>query len=394
MKLKSENLCWFVRMLGIYFLSLISGAMNIGTTGSLLKIIGLIPVAIWFVQKMSVYKSRLLTFYFLSVVWIGLSYFWSIDPAKTLQRIITQSSFFLILCSAATYLYNIDEWVYLKKCLVWSSRISAICVLAFSSYHEGRLYLNGILAEDPNYLCAYFLFGVIFCLEILLDECEETKKKGIVLLELCVYFYIIVATGSRGGAFAVITACFVFFIFSQKGKKISTEKIFAPVVIGIFLIIAYQVAARFVPSDVLQRFSIEELAGSNGTGRYIIWEDAWSTYCESGIFRQLAGYGSAAALTIARRYGFRLINVFHNAFIENLLETGFIGLALYMAYIFRFWNCARKKSDIFSFSIMTGLMVLSLSTSIAAFKPYWNVMTFIICTEYKDDTKMKPDHAY
>lgn len=389
MELKSENLCLFVRMLGIYFLSLVLGAMNIGAIGSLLKIIGFIPIAIWLVEKRSIYKSKLLTFNLFITLWIVLSYFWSIDSGRTLQRTITQCSFFLLLCSAATYVYNVRELAYLKKCLIWSSRISAVCALIFADYHDGRLYLNGILTEDPNYLCAYFLFGIIFCLEVLLNENETTKKKLLAIFEAYIYFYIIVATGSRGGAFAVIAACFVFYIYNQRGKNISVKKFLTPVVIVLFLIVAYFVAIKFVPADILQRFSIEELAESNGTGRYIIWEDALSTYFDAGSLRQLAGYGSATALTIARKYSFRLINVFHNAFIENLLEIGFVGFALYIAYIFRFWNCARKQKNIFAFSIMTGLIVLSFSTSIAAFKPYWNVMIFIICAAYTDSADLE-----
>ena len=389
MELKSENLCLFVRMLGIYFLSLVLVAMNIGAIGSLLKIIGFIPIAIWLVEKRSIYKSKLLTFNLFITLWIVLSYFWSIDSGRTLQRTITQCSFFLLLCSAATYVYNVRELAYLKKCLIWSSRISAVCALIFADYHDGRLYLNGILTEDPNYLCAYFLFGIIFCLEVLLNENETTKKKLLAIFEAYIYFYIIVATGSRGGAFAVIAACFVFYIYNQRGKNISVKKFLTPVVIVLFLIVAYFVAIKFVPADILQRFSIEELAESNGTGRYIIWEDALSTYFDAGSLRQLAGYGSATALTIARKYSFRLINVFHNAFIENLLEIGFVGFALYIAYIFRFWNCARKQKNIFAFSIMTGLIVLSFSTSIAAFKPYWNVMIFIICAAYTDSADLE-----
>lgn len=394
MESKSENLCLYVRILGIYFLSLILGAMNIGIIGSLLKVIGSIPVAIWLIEKQSIYKSKLLTFVFLMVSWVGLSYCWSIEPAKTLQRTLTQCSFLLLLCSASTYTYNARALSYLKKCLIWSSRISAICTLIFADYMEGRLFLGNILVEDPNYLCAYFLFGIAFDLELLLGENETIRTKMIALCEIFIYFYIIIATGSRGGTLAVLMACLTFYVYTLQGRNISIRKFFSPIFAVIFLIIVYCIAIKFVSPDVLQRFSLKELAESNGTGRYTIWEDALSTYFHSGVFRQLAGYGSATAVTIAQIYHFRRINVFHNAFIENLLEIGFIGFLFYTTYIFRFWNCARKQKNIFAFSVMTGLIVLSLSTSIAAFKPYWNIILFIICTEYMDVEDMEFDDQY
>lgn len=389
MKTEKVKICLFVRLLGLYFLLLIFGAMNIGPIGSLLKIIGFIPVAIWFFDKMSIYKSKLLTIFLFIVLWTALSYLWSINPDKTLQRIVTQCSFFMLLCSVATYIYNVNELIYLKSCLVWSSRISAVCTLLLADYHEGRLYLNGILMEDPNYLCAYFLFGIVFCLEVLFDENKTGKKKLLFIFEGSLYFYIIIATGSRGGLLSILSACAMFCMCSQKKRTISAKKILSIFIAGLILFSLYHVAIKNVPLDVLQRFSMENVIESNGTGRYTIWEDAISTYVHSTFFRQFAGYGAATAMTIAKSYGFRFVNVFHNAFIENLLELGLVGLVLYAAYIFRFWNSARKQKNYYSFSIITGLIILSLSTSISAFKPYWNIIIYIICTEYKENTGVK-----
>ncbi len=71
----------------------------------------------------------------------------------------------------------------------------------------------------------------------------------------------------------------------------------------------------------------------------------------------------------------------HNMFIENLIETGLIGLILYSVYIFSFWNSAKKSGDVFAAAVMAGMIVMSLSVSIYAFKPYWNIMIYILCVQ-------------
>ena len=46
--------------LGIYFLTLIVGALRIGTFGSLLKILAFIPILIWITKNHSFKKSNLI----------------------------------------------------------------------------------------------------------------------------------------------------------------------------------------------------------------------------------------------------------------------------------------------------------------------------------------------
>lgn len=393
MEIKNEKICLFVRMLGIYYVSLIFGAMNIGSIGSLLKIIGFIPILIWFIDKTAIYKSRLLTFFFLSVIWTGMACLWTIDPSGSKQRLFTQASFLLLLISVASYIYSKEEIAYLKSCLIWSSRISAVCTLLFADYHEGRVYLNGVLKEDPNYLCAYFLFGIIYGLEILFNDEVAFKLKIRYALEELMYFYIILATGSRGGLLAVIGACGIFFLFRQKKWRISPKTMITGIAVIIMLFVMYYIAIRFVPAEVMNRFMPGTVAKSNGTGRFTIWEDTIGVYRYSSLFRQLCGYGPGAAFTIARTFGYRVVNVVHNIFLEHLIELGIVGLVLYCVYIFRFWNCARMQKNIFAFSIMNGLIVLSLSTSIQTFKPYWNILLFIIVSEYTTESVLKQEKS-
>ncbi|MDO4490592.1 MAG: O-antigen ligase family protein [Lachnospiraceae bacterium] len=381
-EMQDESISLFVRLLGIYYVSLIFGAMHIGPIGSLLKIIGFIPIVVWFFFRSTVYFSRLWTVFMLEVLWTAAANIWTINAAGSKERLFTQGAFLLLLVSVSAYIYNDREIYYLKRCLVWSSRISAVCTVAFASFHEGRMYLNGVLKEDPNYLCAYFLFGIVNGFQILMGDEDQERSKLFYGLEELFYFYVIFATGSRGGLLAVLAAVFVYCLFREKRWTISPQTVITCCAAGILLVVAVFVMFRFVPMEVLDRFSPSTLAHTDGTGRFTIWEDTLRVFRNSSLARQMGGYGPGTAFTLAEVFNYRVKNVVHNIFLEHLIELGVVGLALYCIYIFRFWICARIQKNDFAFAVMSGLIVLSLSTSIQTFKPYWNILIFIICSEY------------
>lgn len=382
----------FVRWLGLYFACLILGAMNIGAFGSMLKVLAAIPVGIWLLQRHRIAYNRLLLWAACFVFCCGASYVWSIVPAESLSRIGTQILYLCMLAAASGYSYSSDDLAFLKSCLIWSSRFTAIIVLLSSSYLEGRIYLNGIVREDPNYLCAYFLFGIAEALDTALDS-KILKKRLIAAVELIVYVYIVIGSGSRGGLLAVLMcASIVFFLYGNGKQQVKTIAKKIAVIIAVCGVVL--VASAFISGDILQRFSLETLRESNGTGRFDLWQDALSAFSNSGLLRQLFGYGTASARTITWLFPFRRHNVFHNIFVEVLLELGVIGLIAYVLHIFSMVSFTLKRKEHFAFSIVMGMIILSLSTSIFAFKPYWNIAMYIFCIRNEVKPIHETEHHY
>lgn len=367
----------FVVWLGIYFLCLIVGAMNIGDFGSLLKLIAFIPGGIWLFQNHSISKNTLLQIASIFIGFCVVSYFWSIDKSGSQTRIVSQLTFLFLLMAVSGYRYNDFEIDFLRNCLVWSSRVTAVLVLLTGGFFEGRIVLNGLIREDPNYLCAYFMYGIAAALIVLIGK-GTVKEKAVSSIELMLYLYIAIGTGSRGGLLAIITcALAVFFFYKQgtgSGGSTVVKKLSA---IGAIVIIVF-LASSYVSTDILNRFSLGAVLQSNGTGRYILWEDAMNAFLDSSVIRQVLGYGAGSAIAITHRFPFRIHNVFHNMFIETLLELGCIGLVTYSLHIFSFAKRSLQSKDVYSFSIIIGMIVLSLSTSICVFKPYWNIMLFVV----------------
>ncbi|MBR3108168.1 MAG: O-antigen ligase family protein [Clostridia bacterium] len=376
--MNNDSIGWFTKTLSFYFLSLILGAINIGAIGSVLKILGFIPIIIWlFSTKGKLFLNPLFNSASLFLVWTAVSVIWSINMKASVTRALTQLSFILLLAAASAYDYNSDEIHLLKKSLIWSSRISVMVSLLFSASIEGRLRLYGVVTEDPNYLCMYFIFGIVHAVEGLLGE-NKAIKKGMYLAELFAYLYVIISTGSRGGALAAAAAFAIHFFMIQGEKQLSFTRIAGNIVFVAVSVAGLYIATNLVAESILYRFTVQSIISTGGTGRTQLWSDAWRTFRDSGIFREIFGYGTGTAKTIAANFNFSYVNVIHNIFLENLLEVGTIGVGFYLFYIYRFWNFARK-ADHFCFSVISGLIVMSLTVSAAAFKPYWNILVFTIC---------------
>lgn len=373
----SSEISLYCRWLGIYIVLLIVGAMNIGIFGSLLKLLAIVPIGIWLLFKRSFKRNRLLRVSGIYVLFCIASCLWSINQGVSAGRSISQINFLILLCSVSGYTYNSNEVDYLKKCLIWSSRVTAIVVLISADYYEGRIYLKGIIQEDPNYLCAYFLFAMIFCIIVLLQE-NSIKVKLISTIELIVYVYIVIGTGSRGGALAIVAASVIAFVFYRDGTKLIMSSLIKRILLIVLVFIMLNIVGSYISTDILNRFSLEALSTSSGTGRYDIWESAMNAFNESSFLRQLFGYGTGSAVSITYLFPFQHHLVFHNMFIESLLEIGVIGAVIYIVFIFSFVFEALKRRDIYCVAILTGMIVLSLSTSISVFKPYWNIMIYTL----------------
>ncbi len=375
---EDQQISLFVRILGIYFLALILGAINIGGMGSALKIFGFLPVLLWVLNRKSIYSNHLYYGVVFYTYWAALSTFWSINFSLSISRCITLASFCLLLMAASSYDYSSAEIQWLKNMLVWSSRITVAAALLSGNYEEGRLYFSGVISEDPNYLCGYFLFGAVDCFIVLFEGRKNTHRL-LRIIELVFYAYAVLATGSRGGAIAVSCALVCSLCITLFRQQLSLKMIVGRIAVIGALAIGFIIVTNYVSADVLARFSADDVMESGGSGRFETWTDTLNAFINSDVWHQIAGYGAATSMAASKAFQFHREQVSHNAYIENLIEMGIVGILLYLVYVLKFAIYAFKKNDPFSLSVIVGFMALAVSTSIYAFKPFWNIMIYICC---------------
>lgn len=366
----------FVNLTAFYFLSLILGAVNMGSIGSLLKIIAFLPFFWWLLTKHAIIISKPLVSVTIFLIFYSLSVFWSIDVSYSLVGMIGSVSLLFLLFSVSGYNYTINDLNILKNALIWSSRITAIVVLFFGETLSERLTFVGILNEDPNYLCSYYLFGIVNSAEKILGN-KLFYKIGY-LVEFVIYLILVIASGSRGGvlcvAMAILCVVYLNLFFNRKIlRKFSSLLILIIVSMTLIFFLPY-----ILPQEVLSRFYLQEIISSQGTGRYNIWHDYLQIFINSDVLRQFIGYGNSTLPTLANIKILFKNAIAHNIFIEHLIGIGIIGLFLYLFTLWQFIKVTLKQKNIFALSVLVGMIVLTFSTSFFG-KAYWNILLYIIC---------------
>ena len=363
----------FIFFVSIYFLALPLGAMNIGSIGSALKLVSFVPIGLALVNVRNISFKKPFVYYLMYVLFSACSILWSVNKQASIYRVNRYLNLALLLLSSCVFALSSDGILTIKKVLRWSSRLSGIVCLVFGSFIYGRLTLTGTIQEDPNYFCMYLSFGVIACIGDITSKIL-LRKKIFAAVELIIYFTIALLTGSRGGLVALILGALIYLICSGE-KTFDTKKIIAICV----MTVALYFGMTFLSDSMAERFTIASILESKGTHRFEIWEEAFDLYGRSNIFRKLFGYGIQGVTTAFANYGYRFAGyVMHNMFIETLLELGIFGLVSYCIMVFSFCLHAVKMEDKFAFGVIIMMVFMSMSTSISTFKPYFNIMMFVL----------------
>ena len=366
----------YMATLCLYLVSLPLNAINIGSFGSALKVLAIFPVFFALFSGNSLRVSKMVGWQFFFTVFACLSIFWSVNLDQSFSRAITYILLFLLLASGTFFDYTKKDLDTIQKALVWSSRVTAAVAFLFAQYVGGRLTLvNSVIKEDPNYLCGYYCFGLVYALSVLMREDKKMYQKVFAVVEIIAYLYLVLMSGSRGGLLAVVAALLAFLLFSRNGGKYSVGK---RVTLLVMICAVFYIGIELLPEVLKSRFDFAAALDSGATGRFDIWDNAFTLFEDSGTLRKLFGQGTATARWCMRYYLFDIDNVTHNMFIETLLELGIVGLVLYTVAIFGFARKAFSQDDKFAFAVIMGMVVLSLSTSIYAFKPYFHIMLYII----------------
>lgn len=374
----------YISLLRIYLIALPLGAINIGLFGSALRLLAILPIGLAALNMYHFYRNKMVSRYFIYTLIAFASIAYSVNPSESTEKATSFLLLLLLLASICCFSYSNNDISILKKSLIWSSRISAVVCLLFAKYVQGRLWLtgNGVISEDPNYFCLYLSFGFINVIQSMLKE-KSVLKKTVLVLEGFVYLLICLLSGSRGGVIAIVIGAFTFIAFSNSSDKLSYKKILTLS----FLAIGIYIGISFLSDSIAQRFTLSSVTDSGATGRIELWLQAFDLFGKSPLYRKLFGYGISSTVTCFSTFGYHRVNVMHNMFIESLLEIGIVGLIIYVSMVFTFLANAYKLRDRFAFGVLCCMVIMSLSTSISAFKPYINCMLFIIasCNCFKQD---------
>lgn len=393
MKEYSSNQRYSLRSIGlaIYICALPFANLEMGVIGSLLKYIALIPIGINLLMLIKNNKIRINSgqvWLFIFTILILISNLYSIDTSQSMQRGQTYVMFLILIVFSTMFPYSSEEINFLRNTLFLSGVMTAICVILFSGTLDGGVRLTlgatGIFREDPNYLCGYFMFPIIYAIDKCMNKSNERVYKQII--SILIFSIIIFMTGSRGGLIGIVAGIASYYLLDLIFNKKSIQR-FLKVTIGVIVaVVMVNIIIGSLSVDLQQRYSIEAVLDSKGTGRFELWGATIKMYRQSDIISQVLGYG-AGTVRLIYVEGLHLWNVVHNFWLETLLEQGFIGMVSIGISYWCFSKQAIKSKDIVSLASIIGFMAMTMSLSLYAYKPLWNV--FIIISLYSKSDKLE-----
>lgn len=371
--------------IGSYFILLPLDCINIGSLGSVLKLLAIIPLGILIfkqpIQDIKVHLNKLsISIAIIILSMIVCNSFSVIFERSTFELISFLSNVLFIFILGATIKYTEKEQDFLYIAYVFGGLVLLIMYCLYGNFEfEGRLSIfvdasADRASQDQNYVNGYMLPFYCFCLNDFLR-----RKTKLPLFSSLSLFAVMLLTGSRGSLIAYLSVS--IYLICCNAKNI-LKLLASMIILSITLFSAYLIYDQFANSSkfvVFDRFTYQFISGHGTTGRFDLWNDSLLFMSESSLFRLLVGYGLRASTVITHAH-----NVAHNLFIEFFVSAGIIGL---LSIINIFYQCYKKINYIENNTIMAaflGFLVMSMSLSIVNYKPLWSLILIVMILQKRN----------
>jgi O-antigen ligase len=360
-------------LLSIYFfLSPIEDILNFGF-GTMIKYIAL--VIIFFILVFSLYNSYTWKFSMVDYSLIVLVFlFWfSSLYSKYISITVSRNISYTLL---SLFFIVVSKWKYDQKSLEFLKVIIALSGLMTSFY---VLYLNDFvfynrltlsILNDPNNLAAFLFMPIIITIHLIFNI-KKPLLKLFFSLGLIIQLLSFFMTGSRGGFIGLIIAV-IIYMYSTFIKHFKTKNVLLIItmVIAIFILVK-----NLLPDYIYQRiFAFTSYTSDlqSNTSRSAIW-----MYSINNIipYMPVMGYGSGITPLVLAEF-FNTEKGMHNTYLNLLVELGFIGLIVFMYFLFKIYQTCRKSHSYLILSILFGMLIIIFFLDSYPKKFLWNTLLF------------------
>lgn len=345
--------------------------------GTISRMIGLALVVPWFVLATNVNNHRRLDrfhgAFFLLVVWMGLTVYWSLDPGRSFSGFVTYTQLFVML-------------LVLWELMDSQERIDvALQTYVIGSFVAIGGMLVNFLNEEPSEATRYGWSGVgvggaalVLALgipaAIHLAAGPGAVNRSLIV-RLVNYAFIpaavfgMVLTGTRSAVLASIPT--LIFLIASVGRGGASRQLAtaSALLVTVALIVSFAPAPSLEriasTSDELAAVSNESPAGTGFNGRFEIWRESANAF----VTRPLTGVGLNA-----NRAAIETGKVAHNTPLSVLVELGLVGFALFSMILIRVVQLVGRLSGphlLYWTVQLLVLLVASLSMSVGDKKVFW-----------------------
>ena len=349
-------------------------SITISAIGSLARLFGVVVAGFWLMTVLSEGQFRkphlfhgLVLMFFL---WNLVSYIWTADATRTIERIKTYGQIFLLLLivwelyrKPSDLKAGLQAYVLGSYVCIGSSLFNYIHGTVAERF-EVRFSATGVNAVDLALLLSLSI-PIAWHLFLQADRKKNRLLKIINIVYIPLAFFAILLTGSRTSLFALIPAN----IFIARPKRLDIGQF---IIITIFLAISLFIILSILPQAIIDRLATT--AASIGSedigGRVELWREALSVF----LLNPIIGTGSGAISASIGSWA-------HQTFLSILAETGLVGFLLFISILVVVLNQTarlfREYSGLwFSVFFVWAIGVLSLSWETR--KVTWLFLSFVI----------------
>jgi O-antigen ligase len=302
-----------------------------------------------------------------------LSGFWNEWNHKTaLSEIETKISYlafpFLFLFSSNSILQSLNrfQWALVSGCVFFALICHVHAVFGFFETGLWEEFVYGRLAWTfhPTYLGFFYLLSMVFLASQFLDSTSKRKSK--LLLIGIVFFSLETAfMASRAGFLALFLfyGIFVFYVFRNgKNKKKATVVLVSSLIPFLMLFIGFSPISGRAKEAVVNSKSITETKKeekvSSTSERLVSWQTAWEIAQDYPLGVGTGNWKSH----FNERYTLKGANFAaehshpaHNAYLQILVEWGWIGLLTLLALLVAGFKRAWELNDLFFLMFILGV---------------------------------------
>lgn len=355
--------------------------------GGILKIIGFLVIGWCFIAY---YKTpirlRKLHVIWPFLLWFGysvISFFWCNDYSWWWYFIKLYFSQILLILMVTVFqqFVNLE---YIKNGVVTGALISAAVLIFLPTTSmltvDGRRTMIVFGNEiDPNILSAIMMIALIITVERALK-----KQNDRLLMAMAIFLLMgILLTGSRGGVISTAVGIIVYFFLSFKERKVRRKAI----LIALAVLIATMIIIPFLPKNLIgSRFAWKNLLGLEEyeMGAHNRWT-IWSYALPLALNKPVLGYGCGnffyAISSVYRK------TASHNLFVLLLIESGIVGLSLFVTGLWRIFRTVRKQKDHSTIALLSSVGVMCLTLDAISAKFFW-ISLIIAILSFGDSKKL------
>lgn len=353
--------------------------MNITGSGTINRYIGILTIvsmmAYKILKKERIYIIKEYIFLLVYFSFAFISLFWSINKEITISSIYRLFFLIVFYMACSNMNYADAEKNLIKNASILGGTLISIYLISISDLHYSRVFIisNRGQYTDPNGLSSSLAFGAIFLVDYLLQT-KKMSNRIFLLVCLIIIIYGMLLTGSRGGIVGLTLGIAFLVLLGSKGKRNSRLKIFIIITLIFMLVIILGsgILSNYLDIKVLDRMTINSIIETGGTGRLIIWKNAYAILKNSPII----GYGFASApYVIYQNFGTYVST--HNDILFLLLGTGILGLLLFVIFFIKMIKRCVINRDILSLSMLVMLISFSGTLDYLFNKNLWNIFIYI-----------------